>query len=92
MSVKITRPTVIEYHRIAAPEAMIDVRILDTDGAPLTTLRKRAWSVCGVATIDLMAIPRPVIVKDGAPAVVLMTGELSGIRAQGKTRYWLGIE
>jgi hypothetical protein len=93
MALHITRPT--PNHpalSLSASVEMIEVDVLDHDGAPVATLTKRAWDCAGAACIDLAATPRTVrIGVNGRPYVRLSIGELAGMRLRGDARYWLGV-
>lgn len=93
MALHVTRPT--PNHpalSLSAREEMIEVDVLDHDGAPVATLTKRAWDCAGAACIDLAAVPRTVrIGVNGRPYVKLNIGELAGMRLRHDAHYWLGV-
>jgi hypothetical protein len=87
--IKVTRPAAINFLRIDAP-AMVDIIIVDHNGAAIGTARRRAWSVAGVANVDFNHRPRPVQAVPGGWGVRLDFAEIDSIRRDNSLGY-LGV-
>lgn len=73
-------------------EAVIEVDILDHDGALVCTRSKRAFDCAGAACIEIATVYYTVRVENGRPCVRLRWGDLSGLRITKTARYWLGVD
>jgi len=79
--------------RISEP-TVVDVAVLDHDGAHLGRITRKAWPVCGAATVDFVATCRTVrnYAEEGEPpywAVKLYSGEIAGMRATNTLDYYI---